>query len=146
MARTVNKLVVHHSASAKSSTTKEDIEQWHEERGFTEIGYHKVIEAYGVKKDGRSEDKAGAHAKGANSDSLGVCVCGNFESETPDTQQLEALTEVLTQWCKDHSLDETKIYGHYNVPGGTTTTSCPGQNLKSKLDEIKLKVKENLEK
>ena len=38
----VNKLVVHHSASAKS-TTKSDIEGWHTERGFNEIGYHMVI-------------------------------------------------------------------------------------------------------
>ena len=139
----VNKIVVHHSASAKS-TTKSDIEKWHKERGFSEIGYHMVIGANGVKEEGRSTSKAGAHAKGANADSLGVCVTGDFEKETPDTKQVNALTDILVKWCKEHSLKETAIYGHYNVPGGTTATSCPGEKLKSKLNEIKLKVKEKL--
>ncbi len=132
----VNKLIVHHSASAKS-TTKSDIEGWHKERGFTEIGYHMVIGANGKKEDGRSTTKVGAHTKGANTDSLGVCVTGNFETETLDTKQVEALTEVLIKWCKAYSLKETDIYGHCDAPGGTTSTSCPGKNLKSKFQWVK---------
>lgn len=139
----IKKLIVHHSASAKS-TTKSDIEKWHKERGFSEIGYHMVIGANGQKESGRSTSKMGAHAKGANSDSLGVCVTGNFETEQPDIKQVEALTDVLVDWCKTHNLKETNIYGHYNAPGGTTTTSCPGKNLKAKLNEIKLNVKEKI--
>jgi N-acetylmuramoyl-L-alanine amidase len=139
----VNKLVVHHSAS-KKSTTKDEIEKWHKDRGFSEIGYHMVIEAKGVQKEGRSESKAGAHAKGANSDSLGVCVTGNFEEESPDTEQIDTLITVLAGWCKKYSLDEFKIYGHYNAPGGSTVTDCPGKYLKAKLDEVKLKVKEKV--
>ena len=139
----VNKIIVHHSASAKT-TTKSDIESWHKERGFTEIGYHMVIGENGKKEDGRSTTKVGAHAKGANSDSLGACVTGNFETETPDTKQVDALTEVLTAWCKTHNLKETDIYGHCDAPGGATATSCPGENLKSKLKQIKLDVKAKL--
>jgi len=139
----VNKIIVHHSASAKS-TTKSDIEKWHKERGFAGIGYHMVIGANGTKEEGRSSSKAGAHAKGTNSDSLGICVTGNFETEAPDTKQVDALTEVLIRWCKEYKLKETDIYGHYNAPGGTTATSCPGKNLKSKLNQIKLDVKAKL--
>lgn len=139
----IYKLVVHHSAS-KKSTTKDDIEKWHKDRGFREIGYHKVIGAKGVLYQGRSESKSGAHAKGANTGSLGVCVTGNFESESPDTEQIETLTTVLFQWCKQHGLSEYQIYGHYNTPGCTTATACPGKNLIAKLNEIKLNVKEKL--
>lgn len=141
----VSKLVVHHSASDRKTTKKNDIESWHKKRGFNEIGYHKVIEAGGAVKNGRSETKQGAHAKGANVGSLGVCVVGNFEKETPTTLQINSLEKMLTDWCKDHGLDETKIYGHYNVPGGTTKTACPGKNLKSKLISIKDKVKKGLD-
>jgi N-acetylmuramoyl-L-alanine amidase len=79
----VNKLVVHHSASLRATTTRDMIEEWHLQRGFKSIGYHKVIEADGAIKDGRSEEKMGAHALGANANSLGVCVVGNFEHEEP---------------------------------------------------------------
>ena len=140
----VSKLVVHHSASNRKTTTKKKIEQWHKDRGFSKIGYHKVIEGTGTIVNGRSESIQGAHAKGANAGSLGVCVTGNFEDETPHNGQIDSIVKVLTQWCKDHSLDETKIYGHFNVPGCTTSTSCPGKNLKSKLSSIKTKVKEKL--
>lgn len=140
----VTKLVVHHSASARKTTKKSDIEGWHKAEGFSEIGYHKVVEGNGTKKEGRSESKMGAHAAGANSGSLGVCVCGNFETEQPAAIQITALVEILSKWCQDHDLDETKIYGHCNVPGGTTTTDCPGKNLKSKLPTIRQRVKEEL--
>jgi N-acetylmuramoyl-L-alanine amidase len=139
----INKLIVHHSAS-KKSTTKDEIEKWHKDRGFNEIGYHMVIGAKGVHYQGRSENKVGAHAKGANSDSLGVCVTGNFENDSPDMEQIHTLIEVLAGWCKKYGLDEIKVFGHYNAPGCTTATSCPGKNLKSKLNEIKLKVKEKI--
>jgi N-acetylmuramoyl-L-alanine amidase len=137
-------LVVHHSASDRATTTKEDIEKWHRDRGFSQIGYHKVIEGDGAIKDGRPESIAGAHAKGANNESLGVCVCGNFEEETPMAAQVDALKQVLTQWCKDHSLDESSIYGHFNVPGGETATACPGKNMKAILGSIKTAVRERL--
>ena len=43
----ITKLVVHHSASKAATTKKADLERWHKERGFREIGYHKVIEVNG---------------------------------------------------------------------------------------------------
>lgn len=137
-------LVVHHSASKRSNTTKEKIDKWHKKKGWNGVGYHKVIEEKGAIKDGRSELIQGAHALGVNARSLGVCVVGNFEEEMPTSFQIDSLVKVLTQWCKKYNLDDTAIYGHYNVPGGTTPTACPGKNLKSKLHLIKAKVKRNL--
>lgn len=137
---TISKLVVHHSASKMNNTTKEKITQWHSDKGIAPIGYHKLISSTGSTQDGRSETTMGAHAKGANTGSLGVCVMGNFETETPTQTQIDSLVDVLADWCRTHSLKKTDIYGHYNVPGGLTTTSCPGKNLKLKLDSIRDKV------
>lgn len=142
---TVNKLVVHHSASNRKTTTKRNINQWHKDQGYTQIGYHKVIEGAGEIKDGRPESILGAHAKGANLNSLGLCVVGNFEEESPTSEQISSIVKVLSKWCKDHDLDETNIYGHHNVPGGTTATKCPGKHLISRLSDIKVKVKGKLE-
>ncbi|NOZ70078.1 MAG: N-acetylmuramoyl-L-alanine amidase [Deferribacteres bacterium] len=136
----IQKLVVHHSATNSVTTKRADIERWHRQRGFSQIGYHKVIEGDGGIVDGRPETIQGAHARGANHASLGVCVVGNFETEVPSAPQIEALVDVLTGWCNTYKLDETCIYGHFNVPGGTTRTACPGRNLKNQLPAIKQKV------
>ncbi len=140
----IQKLVVHHSASNSVTTKKADIERWHIQRGFSQIGYHKIIEGKGNIVNGRPETTQGAHAKGANQASLGVCVIGNFEKDVPTSNQVEALISVLTDWCKKHKLDTTSIYGHYNVPGGSTKTSCPGKNLINRLPIVKQKVALNL--
>jgi len=140
----IQKLVVHHSASNSVITKKSDIERWHKQRGFSQIGYHKVIEGNGNIVDGRPETTQGAHAKGANQSSLGVCVVGNFEKEIPSAAQVTALISVLTDWCKAHKLKTTNIYGHFNVLGGGTKTSCPGKNLISRLTIVKQKVALNL--
>jgi N-acetylmuramoyl-L-alanine amidase len=141
----VNKLVVHHSASPRATTTRDIIEGWHLQRGFRSIGYHKVIEGDGAIKDGRSEEQMGAHTRGANANSLGICVVGNFEHEEPTQEQISSLISVLDTWCKKHKLTGRDIYGHGEVPGGTTATACPGKNLKHRLDLIRLKVGEGVE-
>ncbi len=142
----VTKIVVHHSGSDRLKTTKNDIEKWHKKRGFSQIGYHKVIEGSGDLKDGRPESMVGAHAKGANKDALGVCVVGDFEKESPTTAQIDALVELLVAWCVDHKINETAVYGHFEVPGGTTSTKCPGKHMKTNMNSIKDRVKSGLEK
>lgn len=136
----VFKLVVHHSASPRDTTSVADITRWHRERGFSGIGYHKVILGSGQIQAGRSESIMGAHALGANQNSLGVCLTGNFENETPSAGQITSLVTVLKDWCRQHSLGVNAIYGHYNVPGGRTATACPGKNLKSLFEDIKQRV------
>ena len=70
------RLIVHHSASALS-TTIADIREWHLARGFSDIGYHAIIEADGALRYGRPLWVQGAHDAGQNADSLGICLVGN---------------------------------------------------------------------
>lgn len=142
----VKKLIIHHSESPKDTTTKAKILEWHvkKKKPFSTIGYHKVIEIAGKISDGRSEGVQGAHALGANSHSLGICVCGNFDKEIPGTLQIKSLVKVLVSWCKEHDLSEKSIYGHCKTPGVITTKTCPGKNLKVHI--IRNRVKEELER
>jgi hypothetical protein len=125
----ITKIVVHHAAMPRDTTKKADVERVHIKRGFSQIGYHKVIEGNGLVRDGRPITIMGAHAKGANVGSLGICVTGNFEDEFPSASQIASLVTLLTQWCMKY---------------GTTATLCPGKNMKSKLEGIKAKVRHNL--
>ena len=71
------KAVIHHTASP-CWTTVADIDRWHKERGWDEIGYHYVIGCDGKVSKGRSINKQGAHAKGRNN-RIGVVLVGYDE-------------------------------------------------------------------
>lgn len=139
--RSITKVVIHHSASNSVTTRKADLDRWHKARGFLQIGYHKVIERDGGVVDGRAESSEGAHAKGANTHSLGVCVVGDFETEVPTSEQLTALASLLIDWCTTYGIADKDIHGHGAVPGGTTATACPGQHLAVRLPEIRAKIR-----
>lgn len=134
--RKISRIVIHHSASPKATTTIQDIERWHKEKGYNGVGYHKVIEGGGITRQGRPDEVVGAHAYGHNTGTLGVCVCGNFDSEEPDAEQLKELVQVLAVLCKRHGLKAGAIVGHRDV----NATSCPGKNLFSKLPDIRQRV------
>ena len=139
--RNVTFLVVHHTASPKTTTISQ-IKQWHKDRGFSDIGYHAVIYGDGSLHRGRSEDTVGAHALGANTGSLGVSVCGNFENDPVGDMQYRRLVRVLAYWCSKYNIAASKIYGHRDV--GSTPTACPGNNLYKALPAAKSDVQKLL--
>ena len=63
-----------------------DIDRWHRERGWLKIGYHYVIKRDGTVETGRELEEVGAHAKGHNAISVGICMVGGLsEDNEPET-------------------------------------------------------------
>jgi len=101
--RQINKIIVHCSATREGQDISvETIRKWHVEgRGWTDIGYHFYIDIHGDIYKGRDIAKIGAHTKGYNRNSIGICYAGGVESDgkTPkDTRydcQKESLLAVL---------------------------------------------------
>lgn len=101
--REINKIIVHCSATRKGENFDvAEIRRWHVEgRGWSDIGYHFYIDLYGEIHKGRDIAKMGAHCKGQNRNSIGVCYCGGVEADgktpkdTRNTEQKEALLCVL---------------------------------------------------
>ena len=100
--REINKIIVHCSATREGENYEvAEIRKWHLARGFSDIGYHFYIDLYGEIHKGRDIAKIGAHCKGHNRNSIGICYCGGVEADgkTPkDTRydcQKESLTAVL---------------------------------------------------
>jgi len=101
--RAINKIIVHCSATREGQDVSvETIRKWHVEgRGWTDIGYHFYIDIHGDIYKGRDIAKIGAHTKGYNRNSIGICYAGGVESDgkTPkDTRydcQKESLLAVL---------------------------------------------------
>ena len=121
--------VIHHSASPLS-TGATDIERWHRERGFSEIGYTWVIERDGTVVAGRSVRKNGAHVRGHNRKSLGICVVGDNTTARSAwrPEQWNALRATMT--AVRHLFPGIRFVGH----GDLAATACPGVELNRLLE------------
>lgn len=89
--RQINMAVWHCSATKEHKYFDiDDIDRWHIERGFRKVGYHIVILLDGTKQYGRRIWEAGAHAKGFNSRSIGICYIGGLDAagKAKDTRTL----------------------------------------------------------
>jgi len=109
-------LIIHCSDSPHDYHGVEAIKQWHTDpkpkgRGWTDIGYHWVIERSGDLKPGRSESRKGAHTLGHN-DEIGICLCGlsgqfeNDQMKTLETFVLSRNTNISE--IRQHSDFESK--------------------------------------
>ena len=114
--RQITEIIIHCSATPIGKDyTVEDIDKWHKAKGWKGIGYHYVIYLDGSVHKGRPEEEIGAHCKGHNSNSIGICYIGGLDEfgEPEDTRtdkQKEALI-VLLKALKAKYPDAT-IHGH----------------------------------
>ena len=114
--RQITEIIIHCSATPIGKNyTVEDIDKWHKAKGWKGIGYHYVIYLDGSVHKGRPEEEIGAHCKGHNSNSIGICYIGGLDEfgEPEDTRtdkQKEALI-VLLKALKAKYPDAT-IHGH----------------------------------
>mgnify|MGYP002541845993 CR=1 FL=1 len=95
--RKVNLIVIHCSATREDRCfTEHDLETAHRNRGFDGAGYHFYIRKNGYIKGTRPIEKIGAHAKGYNAHSIGICYEGGLDVNG-------APKDTRTEWQK-HSL------------------------------------------
>lgn len=120
------RIILHHAES--SSCTVEDIDNWHKKNGWTCIGYHFFVKKDGTIYRGRQENSVGAHARGANSNSIGICFEGRYETEQMPNAQIEAGKELVAYLKNKYGI--SKVQKHSDV----CSTSCPGKNFR--FDEI----------
>lgn len=128
--RNIEEIIVHCSATPEGrDVSTEEIRQWHLDRGWSDIGYHFVVELDGTVCDGRPVEKSGAHAKGHNAQSVGVCYVGGVDSdmEAKDTrtdEQAVALVELITSLKEQ--FPEAVVIGHRDV----SEKECPSFDAK----------------
>lgn len=112
-------IVVHCSATKEGKNFKAaDIERWHKERGFETIGYHYVVDLDGLIERGRPIRYQGAHVKGYNSVSIGVCYIGGlsksgFSADTRTDEQKRWLKYLLCALKKKYP--QAIIVGHRDL-------------------------------
>ena len=138
--RELNRIIVHCSATTpEQDIGVEEIRKWHIDRGWSDVGYHFVICRDGGVEQGRPIERAGAHAKGWNKDSVGICLVGGVVKNDDHTLRPDAnftleqynslggLVEMLLD-----TYGEMEIMGHREVPGAHK--DCPCFDVRSLLE------------
>jgi len=126
----IKKIIVHCSDSSFGDV--ETIDRWHKERGWSGCGYHYVItngiakkhdpydqELDGLIQKGREWKKIGAHCKGHNHDSIGICLIGRHHFTAK--QILVALPTLLIM-LGDLGIGAANIFCHCEFNKNKT---CP---------------------
>lgn len=76
----IHTIVVHASATRGGVwVDAADIDQWHKNRGWAMIGYHRVIRLDGSVEQGRPYTRRGAHVRGNNTNTIGICMVGGLD-------------------------------------------------------------------
>ena len=128
-----NYIVIHCAYTTKTQDIGvHEIDRWHRDRGWWGIGYHFVIRRDGSIETGRPMEVIGAHVKGYNDESIGICLvggrAGGKEARDQDNftfQQGVALHELLQVICQEYP--NAKVVGHRDLDSSKT---CPVVDLK----------------
>ncbi len=130
--KSVNRIIIHHSATETGNAAyfrvlHRIVNRWND------IGYHYVIGNGSLSGDGEIEEGRklpfrGAHAKGGNEDSIGICLVGNFNRNNPTDAQMSSLGLLLKKLIAEYSIPADSITLHRLIQG--SSTECPGDNIR----------------
>ena len=137
--RHINEIIIHCSATpvnwmsgAEAQAKVNEIRRWHvEERGWSDVGYSHIIDRDGTVALGRPIEKAGAHTKGRNANSIGICLIGGQGGTANDvfgdnfTQAQDNALRTLIAGLKREYPTIEKISGHNQY----AAKACPCFNV-----------------
>lgn len=132
----ISKLIIHCSATRPSQDIgAAEIRDWHmndPKFKFADIGYHFVIRQNGLIEIGRPFKRTGAHVRGHNKGSVGICLIGGHGSSAGDdfyehysAKQEASLKSLLT--CLSAIYPDVTIHGHNEF----AAKACPGFDHKT---------------
>ena len=134
--RSIDKIIVHCSATREGQlVTVQQIRQWHLQRNFADIGYHYVIYLDGTVHKGRPLEKAGAHCKGHNAHSIGICYVGGLDrqgkpKDTRTAAQKAALLSLIREL--KHRFPGATVHGHREF----ANKACPCFDAKKEYSKV----------
>lgn len=152
--RKITEIFIHCSATKpnwmydKSADQKvAEIRRWHmQENGWKDIGYHFVIDRDGDVVNGRPIERAGAHVRGHNANSIGICLIGGWGGSSTDQfeehfteYQKEALFKLLDDLTP--KFPDAKIRGHNEV----ANKACPCFTVSEFIDGRRTKETEDVQ-
>ena len=143
------RMAIHHTvtpADSDPATRLRGIQAFHQDtRGWCDIGYHFLVSLDGQLWEGRSIEFLGTHVGGQNSGNIGISFIGCFHSSScsswppnePPNVMVENVAGLVAGLADLYgiAISSTSVKGHRDHEGATT--SCPGDYLHRRLDDIR---------
>ncbi len=134
----IHRITIHHDGMAPFTDTSrsaarqrlESIRRAHLRRSpqpFGDIGYHFAIDPNGRIWAGRPISWQGAHVRAQNQGNLGIVLLGNYDQQSLNSAQKNALIRFLGQQMKTYRIRSNKVATHQEM----APTACPGRSLQS---------------
>lgn len=145
----INKIIIHCAATLNGmqlgqagkngKSAAAIIDSWHAARGFRRninnfiafnrhlehIGYHFVIDTDGTVATGRKVGEIGAHCKGQNQGSIGICLVG---TDRFTLRQWDALAQLIKELATQYP--HATLHGHREF----AAKICPGFDVAEWVD------------
>ena len=136
--RNIDKLIIHCSATREcdDSVNASVIDRWHKARGWKGCGYHFIVLIDGTIETGRMINEVGAHVRGMNKSSIGICYIGGLDrdaktsKDTRTPQQKESLLLLIKTLNKIYP--EATLHGHNEF----SNKACPSFDVQSQYKDI----------
>ena len=133
--RVIKSIAVHCSFSPQGrGDDAHTIDEWHLDRWGKKsgIGYHYLIRTDGTIEKGRWVDFAGAHIKGHNHNTIGICRIGGMGKdgtaiEDATFEQINSIRKLTALLIGLYGLKRQDILGHSEYAG--VLKSCPLLNM-----------------
>lgn len=130
-------LIILHCADTYSNMniSVKDIDNWHKQRGWSGVGYHFFIKLDGTIEVGRNIDKIGAHCKGYNKNSIGICYAGGKgnngkpEDTRTDAQKRSISALIINLQASNPSAE---VKGHNEL----SNKACPSFDVQNDLKNL----------
>lgn len=145
--RAISEVIVHCSATRPewmegrpAGEKRDEIRRWHKARGWSDIGYHDLIDRDGTVMTGRPINRNGAHVFGRNTGTIGVCLIGGHGSAEDDqfsehfTPEQDAALRKYIAAQKQQFPSISRVSGHNEY----AAKACPGFQVRDWLDELEI--------
>ena len=148
--RRIDLIVIHCSATREDHPfTEHDLDTAHRLRGFDGIGYHFYVRRNGDIKSTRAVERVGAHVRGYNAHSIGICYEGGLDShglakDTRTEWQRHSLRVLVRALKMDYP--EARVVGHRDLSPDVNgnrevepmewTKECPCFEVKEKTIQV----------
>lgn len=117
------------SAPRESASVVREIQMDHMEDGFHDLGYHYLVDPWGIVFGGRSIYYVGAHCPDRNYGNLGIAYLGDPSGGIP-SGAIRSFQQMLLYWCWYLWIDPKQI--------GMHDLTCPPAPTASQMKELVL--------
>ena len=146
--RQINKIILHCSDTPKGKHFDiDEIRRWHVEgNGWDDIGYHYLIYLDGSIHKGRPLNIMGAHTRGQNKNSIGICYVGGASNiknknkkfppeDTRTPQQKESLFKLIDELMCTYK--GATLHGHNEFANKACPSFSVADEYKDLIDSYK---------